>query len=233
MDFDTAPDSDVPQAPSARHRQGHDANLDAQWPVSGTMSAMSDAGATTPVGSSCGTSTGQRVFAALMGICFLGLSLLFSLMAVGDGAAGLAFVAALCPIGYANLQAGFHTRIEWTPSGVVFRRVWVTRHLPWEAVTQFDASGAGACVLASRPEVGSWPISSPNLQVIRTDVLGARSSPATRTAVVLNEYREHMPAAVPGAQIATTVTRPGAVALAWLVAQAVLLCASVVLIASR
>jgi hypothetical protein len=197
------------------------------------MSAMSDAGAAPPVGSSCGTSTGQRVFAALVGICFLGFSLLFSLMAVGHDAAGLAFVAVLCPIGYANLQAGFHTRIEWSPAGVVFRRVWVTRHLPWEAVTQFDASRAGACVFASRPEVASWPISSPDLQAIRTDVLGDRPSPATRTAAALNEYREHRPAAVPGAQITTTVTRPGPAAIAWLATQAVLLSASVVLIASR
>lgn len=197
------------------------------------MSAMSDAGVGTPARSSRGTSTGQSVFAAFMGICLLGLSLLFFVMAVGDGAAGLALVAALCPIGYANLQAGFHTRIEWSPAGVVFRRVWATRHLPWEAVTRFDASAAGACVLASRPGVAAWPISSPNLQVIRTDVLGDRPSPVTRTAAVLNEYRDDMPAAVPGAQITTTVTRPGAVALAWLATQAVLLCVSVVLIASR
>lgn len=167
-----------------------------------------------------------------MGVCFLGLSLLFSLMAVGDDAAvGLAAVALLCPIGYANLQAGFHTRIEWSPAGVEFRRVWATRHLPWEAVTRFDASGAGACVLASRPEAASGAMSSPNVQVIRTDVLGDRPSPATRTAMALNEYRGYMPAAVSGAEVTTTLTRPGAVAVTWLAAQALLLCASVAIIA--
>lgn len=177
---------------------------------------------------SLGTSVGQRVFGAFAGVFFAGISLAFCLMATGDDPAALAAVVVLGPIGYAVLQAGFRTRIEWSPAGVVFRCVWVTRTLPWAAVTRFDASGRGACILASRPEAASWPISSPDLQVIRTDVLGDRPSPATRTAELLNDYREHMPAAAIGTPVRTTLTRPGPLAVAWLATQAVVLCTSAV-----
>lgn len=177
-----------------------------------------------------GTSVGQRVFGVAMSAVFLVLGLGFDLWAVGESPAALVASALTAVFGYATLQGGFHTCVEWSPRGLVLRRVWMTRTLPWEAVTRIDASAAGAGVLASRPEPGSWPVCSPDLQIIRTNVLGGRPSHATRTAAVLGEYRRHMPPAVPGARITTTATRPGAVAAAWLVVQGLLLSGSALLI---
>jgi len=195
------------------------------------MSAMDAEHAAMQAGSSCGASFGQRLFGACAGIFFLGMNVLLCMMAIGEAPVALAIVVVLCPIGYGLLQAGFHTRVEWSPRGVVFRRVWVTWTLPWPAVTTFDASGAGACVLASRPDRALGSISSPDIQIIRTDVLGDRPSPVTRTAQLLNDYRANMPAAALGTPITTTPTRPGVLAIVWLAAQVVLLCASAVLVA--
>ena len=170
----------------------------------------------------------RRVFGAFLGVLFLGLSLFFCGFAVYEDPAFLVGALAICPVGYGLLQAGFHARIEWSPQGVVFRRVWVTRRLPWEAMTRFV--GGFGDVAAGRPEVGSLPISSSYVQLAIFDHLGHRLLPAARTTQLLNEYREHMPPASPGAHVTTTPTRPGPLGIVWLVIQGVLLVGTVLLI---
>jgi hypothetical protein len=197
---------------------------------SGTMSAMTTTETTLLAGGGRGTSAGQKRFGVCVGVLAFGASLLVCLTAASDPA-GLVALVLFCPLGYVALQMGFHTRVDWSPAGVVFRRIFTTRHLPWEAITRFDVGDGG--VFASRPELASWPVRSPDLQFLRADIadrLSHRSSPATRTTELLNEYREHMPAAARGAHITTTFTRPGALAVVWLATEGVLVCVSVLLI---
>ncbi|HEX5336303.1 MAG TPA: hypothetical protein VFW55_10495 [Propionicimonas sp.] len=169
------------------------------------------------------------VFAAV----FMLINLVFALGAVANDPAALWAVVVSAVIGYGIVQAGFHHQISWSPAGVVFRGALLTRVIPWAAVSHFGPGSAS--VFAYKAERSRFPVAGPEIQVLRTDVLGRRSSPVTRTTDALNDYLAHRLPAVPSAdapRIVTMISRPGRPAIAWLALQAMLLLTCLALLAT-
>jgi hypothetical protein len=118
-------------------------------------------------GWSCGTSQGQRVlfgFLVLVAAIVDGVAIA---NAVPDPVGALVFLLVGALFGCVTLQTGFHTRVSCAPKGVVFRGAFLTRAIPWSAVTGFAPVKAGGCVFANPIARFASPIASPDIQALR------------------------------------------------------------------